>query len=614
MAARLKFLFLYFISWILLFDLMRLVFLFYHAGKTKQLSFPTILSSFWYGLRIDASMAAYIIAPVFLFVLASLVIRFFQKALVYKVYTCIVLFFVTLLSLADLEAYTAWGFRIDNTPLKYLNSPKEAMASISHLPLFLITVVFIVCYIAFCFSFNWVIKKIFFKGQVQQKILPALVLLILMGSLIIPIRGGFQLAPINQSSVYFSSNNYANHAAINATWNFLHSLWSSGSSGKNPYEYFTDVKQVKRITDSLYTGQSSFDTLINFSNTEPTNVIMVVWESFTEKATTMSFEGKEITPWFNKLKAEGIYFSNVYASGDRTDKGIPAILSGYPALPKTSIIHSPNKSARIKVLSQLFAERGYQTPFFYGGEPEFANIKSYLLHAGFNPIVGKNDFSSKDMNSKWGAHDGVVAKKVLADLNVMKQPFFATWLTLSSHEPFEVPVNSIFNDKGRTANFLNSHHYTDEVVGNFIQQCSKQPWWKNTVMIITGDHGHAMPETGKKADDFRTPLLWIGGAIRQQGVVIERVISQLDIAAILSHQAGLDTKVFPFSKNSIDKTVKPWAFFTFNDGFGFVDSLGRLVFDNVGKRPVLQEGNSGTVQTEAGKAMMQLVYDDFLKK
>lgn len=613
MAAKFKFLLLYFISWVIFFDLMRVVFLIYHFDKAKQLSFSTVMATFWYGLRMDVSVAAYIIAPVCLFVLLSLFIHFFKRLTIYKVYTFIVLFFTATISLCDLELYTAWGFRIDATPLKFLSTPGEAFASVSHLPLVFIFIVFVICYALFLFCFRYILKKIFFQQQNRFKILTGVLILLLMGSLVIPIRGGLQLAPLNQSSVYFSTNNFANHTAINATWNFLHSVLSKGNSGKNPYKYF-EPNKAKQIVDSLYSGVDSTEQLINNDTDKPTNVIVLIWESFTEKAIHLSIEGKEVTPNFNRIKQQGVYFSNTYASGDRTNKGIPAILSGYPAMPNTTIIHSPNKSVKLRVLSQLFKEKGYQTPFFYGGEPEFANIKSYLLHGGFDPIIGKKDFAQKDMNSKWGAHDGIVMKRVIADLEKIKQPFFASWLTLSSHEPYETPVPVVFNKDDNPTKFLNSIHYTDQVVGEFIEQCSKEPWWNNTVLIIIGDHGHPFPETGNKADNFRTPMLWIGGALKKKGVVIDKVVSQLDIAATLSKQFGVEASLFPFSKNVLDPATKPWAFFNFNDGFGFIDASGRLVFDNVGRQHIVKEGAVSGPQIEAGKAMQQFTYDDFLKK
>jgi phosphoglycerol transferase MdoB-like AlkP superfamily enzyme len=434
-----------------------------------------------------------------------------------------------------------------------------------------------------------------------------------MGSLIIPIRGGLQLAPLNQSSVYFSTKNYANHAAINASWNFLHSLFSKGISGKNPYQY-VHAERRRQVMDSLFVKRDAINQLVNFPSATPTNIIIVIWESFTQKALNISLENKEITPGFNRLKKEGIYFSNMYACGDRTNKGVPAILSGYPSMPNTTIIHSPGKSARLKVLSQLFREKGYATPFFYGGEPEFANIKSYLLHGGFDPIVSKDDFSSKDMNSKWGAHDGIVMNRVITDLNNSTRPFFATWLTLSSHEPFETPIPPVFKGNDISTQFLNSLHYTDQVVTEFIEKCRRQPWWSNTLVVITGDHGHRLPDTGHPADDFRIPMLWLGGALQQKPLVIDKIISQVDIAATPTRQTGITAEYFPFSKNILDSTVKSWAFFSFNNGFGFVNPSGRLVFDNVGKQPIQEEGSIGPAEIEAGKVLQQETYEDFLKK
>lgn len=612
MIAKLKFLLFYFLAWVIFFDVLRLVFLVWYWSKTKQLSFGTVLGTFGHGLRMDLSMAAYILLPVCLFVLLSLVIPFFRRPVIHKIYTYVILFFVLAIAGCDLEIYRAWGFRIDATPLLFLSSPREALASISHLPLVWILLAFLACYTLFILAFRWMFNKIFFPSRQNRRLVTALVILLLTAGLIIPIRGGLQLAPLNQSSVYFSTNSYANHAAINASWNFLHSLFSKGVSGKNPYQYLPEPRR-KEVTDSLYKSSGNTQQLVNFSSAPP-NVIIVIWESFTEKAIHTVIDQQEVTPQFNRLRNEGIYFSNVYASGDRTNKGLPAILSGYPAMPNTTIIHSPGKSAKLKVLSQLFKERGYATPFFYGGEPEFANIKSYLLHAGFDPIIGKNDFASKDMNSKWGAHDGVVMQRVVTELNKSAKPFFATWLTLSSHEPFETPVPGVFKGNDITTQFLNSLHYTDQVVADFIRECSRQPWWSNTILVITGDHGHRLPESDKEADDFRIPMLWLGGALQQKGMMIDKVISQLDLAATLSKQAGFTQNYFPFSKNILDPSVLPWAFYTFNNGFGFVDSSGRLVFDNVGKLPVQQEGATGAKEIEAGKAMQQSTYEDFLRK
>lgn len=160
-----------------------------------------------------------------------------------------------------------------------------------------------------------------------------------MGIAIIPIRGGLQLAPLNQSGVYFSNNNFSNISAINASWNFMYTLNHHTDNTVNPYIYL-ETARANKIVDSLY--HSSSVSSLEF-NMPKKNVIILVWESFTEKALHIEKDGKVITPGFNQLKNEGIYFSDIFASGDRTDKGIVAVLSGYPSQPVTSIVKVPSK-------------------------------------------------------------------------------------------------------------------------------------------------------------------------------------------------------------------------------------------------------------------------------
>jgi phosphoglycerol transferase MdoB-like AlkP superfamily enzyme len=612
MLGRLKFLFFYFLSWIVFFEIARLIFFLYHFGKTKSLSITTFFQSFFYGLRMDLSMAAYIILPVCFFILLSVFIAFFRKPLLYKMYTAIILFFVLLIITSDLELYGQWGFRMDATPLKYLSSPKEAWASISHLPVFWIFLLFIIVYASIVWLFNRMIGWIHMThADNRYKILSALLVLVFSFLLIIPLRGGLQLAPINQSSVYFSTNNFANHAAINATWNFLHGVLNKTSATENPYK-FLPRKQAQKIVDSLYQATGNFEQVIG---TENPNVILIIWESFTDKVTHISRNGTEVTPNFNELKKEGIYFSNIYASGDRTDKGLPAILSGYPALHSSSILRSVNKSVKLPVLSKYFKARGYSTPFYYGGEPAFANIKSYLANGGFDKIIEKNDFASKDLTSKWGAHDGVVAARFLKDLETSSQPFFATWLTLSSHEPFETPVDAVFKGKDHASQFINSMHYSDYVIKELVAQCKQKPWWINTILIIIADHGHPLPVSTSKESDFKIPMLWLGGALVKKGIVIDKIASQVDLATTLTAQIDSSKKNdFPFGKNIFDKTSKQWAFFNFNNGFGFIQPQKTIVFDNVGKQVIGRAGSISSTDLNAGKALQQVFYQDYLDK
>jgi membrane-anchored protein YejM (alkaline phosphatase superfamily) len=140
------------------------------------------------------------------------------------------------------------------------------------------------------------------------------------------------------------------------------------------------------------------------------------------------------------------------------------------------------------------------------------------------------------------------------------------------------------------------------------------PSWKNTIVIISADHGHYLPVTGKRADDYRIPILWLGGALKKQNIIIDKTVSQLDMAGSLVQQLHFKTEPFPFGKNVFDSTSKHWAFFTYNDGIGFVTDSSRLLFDNTGKRTVFEEGKTNKEQESIAKALMQKLYTDFLKR
>jgi phosphoglycerol transferase MdoB-like AlkP superfamily enzyme len=614
MLRRLKFILLQLLAWIAFFELARIIFLLYHHSQTSQLSIQTILLTFVYGLRMDLSMACYLILLPSVFALLSLFLPLFKKPIIYKIYSGLVLFLLLIIVLSDLQIYNEWGYRLDSTVLQYLSSPKEVIASTGHLPVFWILLVFVIVFGGLVLVFKRTIERsIFLLQGTHRKLVSALIIACFIALLIIPIRGGIQMQPMNPSWVYFSSNNFANISALNASWNFFQDVMDKERAIKNPYQFLSSQRSVQ-IVDSLYRSSNAHVQLIDTSSGKP-NVILIVWESFTSKAAWLTLQGKEVTPNFNRLKKEGIYFSNFYASGDRTHKGMSAIFSGYPALPNTSIIRFPQKSAKLTLMSNLFKQHGYSNTFFYGGDPNYDNYKSYLLHGEFDKITGKDLFSSKDKPTEWGALDGAVTNYMENDFKNWSQPFFNCWLTLTSHVPYKIPVPPVFNGNDETTKFLNSVHYTDSIVGSFIERCKQQPWWKNTVVVITADHGIRFPRTGKVINDFRIPMLWLGGAVEKNaGSEVKKLASQIDLSSTLMKQLGLDASPFPFSRDITDSTTVPFTFFSNSIGFGFVQPYSYFIYDVKGKRVREQEGNITSNDINAGAAMQQFIYDDYLKK
>ncbi|AWV97010.1 LTA synthase family protein [Arcticibacterium luteifluviistationis] len=614
MKERIQFLFIYFGFWVAFFLTARLIFLGYHINETKLLTLETLFGIFWNGIRMDMSMAGYFSIFPFFWVAFSNWIKksIFERGL--YGYTLILVFIVTLIIVVDLEVYNVWDYRLDATPLQYLNTPKEAFASVKSSPVFRLFLSYILLIIvASFFVYRIIGKKINTWKSIKKW--PFMPIAIFMAfALIIPIRGGFGIAPMNQSTVYFSDNNFANISAVNASWNFLSSLVNKRNLKVNPYTYLPK-EEISQAMEQLFPEDGPTLQLTK-PNLKKPNVLLIIWESFTEKVVDESKNGQEITPNFNRLKKEGVYFSNVYASGDRTDKGIVAVLSGYPAQPTQSIIKEPKKTARLPILTKDFQKDGYRTAFYYGGETEFANMKSYLYAGDFEKIVDLNDFPEDEYITKWGVHDNVIFDKFLEDHSYPKKdPFFETLLTLSSHEPFDVPLDStVIAGSDEESMYLNSLYYTDQEFGRFIDSAKTQSWWNETLVIVIGDHGHRLPDTGKKSDNFRTPMLWTGGAVSKPRMISE-ITSQIDLPKLLLQNLKLPSDSYVWSKNVLLKQNKPeWAYFSFSDGFGFIQKEKEIIFDNIGRKIISKEGDINENDKRNAKAMQQKTFQDYIDK
>ena len=612
MKKRLVYLLSYLGLWVLFFIALKLLFLGYHYGETSQLGSFGILKVIGHGLKLDLSFSSYIAAIPFLLISISVFAPAQIIRSILKWYTIFAIILVSVLSVVDLELYKAWGFRLDATPITYLNTPQEMWASAGSSPILLLIIILFITIAVFAFAYIKLLHPILVGAKKPH---PAFILLFLFlsASLIIPIRGGLQLAPINISDAYFSDNNYANQAAINVPWNFFNALSRKTYDKTNPYVFMDEVIARDILSEYFNVTNERSPTLLN---TERPNVILIIWESFTAKATSTLGTIENVTPNFDALVDEGLLFTNFYAAGDRSDKGIVSIISGYPVQPTQSIIKLPVKSSKLPGLSQSFKNAGYSTSFYYGGELEFANIKAYLMNAGYDRLIGKEDFDPEDWNSKWGAHDHVVFNKVLKDLNQAPQPFFTTIFTLSSHEPFEVPIKTVIKGDDEESKFLNSLYYTDQSLGDFIANLKKEPWYDETLIVILADHGHRMPQSSRnyEKEKFHMPMLWLGGAVKPQDSTITKYSSQVDLAATLLGQLSIPADDYKWSRNILSPSYTPFAQYTFNNGFGHVTSSGYLAFDNINKQLIHQDSGTTAFEKELSKAYLQLSYQDFLDK
>jgi phosphoglycerol transferase MdoB-like AlkP superfamily enzyme len=595
-----------FLFWVALFFILRVAFVLTYFNLARQLSFSDYVGLLIHGLHIDLSATAYLmllpslvlslffVEGRFLWILSSILIRIF-------------LFFVLFLSVTDLFLFQHWGFRLDTTPLLYITTPTEAFASLSTLGLILAGICVLIV-IALTYYLPLLFKR-------QFSVLPKMkwwalpVFLLLTASLILPIRGGVGIAPMNPGMVFFSNTPFANQAALNVFWNVGYSLKSSEMLN-NPFVAFNDSTAQSLVKDDWTTSS----TPKSIFKVKKPNVIIVILESFTGKLVGSIGGEKGITPNLDSIAQHGVLFSNFYSTSDRSDKGIVAVLSGFPAQPNTSIIKYPNKTAHLPHLASIFNKNGYTSSFYYGGDINFASMRSYFNQAGYNKLITKDDYNSDIQNGKWGVHDHVVFDRILTDLDKSTQPFFITYFTLSSHEPFTVPMSTVIKGNSEADLFRNSVYYTDKSLGEFVRKASTKKWWNNTVVIFVADHGsrHPFDDANYVARRFHIPMIWTGGALAVSDTVVKTFGSQPDIPATLLQQLGFDFSNFHFGKNILDPLASSSAFYVFNTGVGCVEPNGQVVYDLKGKLILDKKGNNTDIELNKSKAYVQLVYDKML--
>lgn len=575
--------------------------LWYHA-QAAEASAAELALVVWNGLKLDQTVAGYITALPLLVVLAALWIPGRWSRSVLKGYLLVIAAVAATAFAANLALYEYWAFPLDSSVLQYLASPKEALASVTAGQLLLQLLVAAAVFGGMAWCYLRVLRLYDPARRSTHRAGSTLVLLLAAGVLFLPIRGGVSVATANVSKVYFSGRMFLNHAAVNPLFSFLSTL-SDGDDALYEYEFFPEPERAaifEPLRGDLPAGIGT-DTLLR---TRRPNVVLFLVESFGRSTVDERVGGEPVAPEFQRLKGEGVYFDNLFANSFRTDRGTVAVLSGFPAQTKMSVMKLPVKSQRLPSIARSLRREGYATSFYYGGDLNFTNTASYLYGTGFDRLTWQKDLHFDAPTSKWGYADDVVidafTDHVLAEA-ASQRPFFAAMLTLSSHEPFDVPFAK-FDDP-----MLNAMAFTDACLGRFVERVRQTPVWDDLLVILIADHAYPYPYGIANSDALRhrIPMLWLGGAVRRPAVV-ETYGSQSDLAATLLAQLGITHGDFLFSRDLFDPARPKFGYWCFNNGFGVADAGGTTIFDCTSARVISPD--STAAQLRDGKAMLQTTY------
>lgn len=623
-------------TFVVLFVLQKPLFLFLEKGSATQPVdniFTELPAVIWHGLPLDLSMAGYLsVIPGFLSIAVVWLKRDLVKPIM-NIYFIIASLFITCSFLLNASLYPYWKYPLDSTPLFYFfTSPADAIASVSIWQVILSIVILIVLTIGVWFTLRM-------RGEKRQQYSrysygygglgsgkrnrfddfdrhrgrTSIILLLLTGLLFLPIRGGITVSTMNTGQAYYSQNAYLNHSAVNPLFSLLESI-THQEDFASQYRFMKDKEADKIFATMTSTSDENTYPLLNeatFKKGTP-DILIVIMESFASDIMPSMGSYKDVAVCLDSIAQQSILFTRFYANSFRTDRGMVSILSGYPAQTTTSIMRYPRKTSQLPSIARNLAKyKNYKTTYYYGGDADFCNMRSYLVSQGYQHIISDANFPIEDKLSKWGVPDHIVAARMMEDIKAQqneKRPMLRILQTSSSHEPFEVPYHRLKDKR------LNAFAYTDSVMGAIVMEYRKLPRWKNTLIVFVPDHVGGYKENLNDHDRsrYQIPLILAGGAISRP-MKVGIIGSQHDIAATLLGQLGVEHREFTFSKNMMSDATPKFAFFAVNDAFGIVSEENSLIYDNRAKRIVYDKGEKG-FNLKRGQAYLQKLYDDLAKK
>lgn len=609
MRRKIGFVLATFVATVVMMAVQKPVFMAWYAVESAGAGVGGWLAVLWHGLSLDLTVAGYVTALPLLVILVSLWVclpeRLWRRIL--TGYFVLVAVLTAVIFAVDVALYEHWGFRLDSTILIYLADPKEAMASVD----FWLGVRQTLLAAVYAGLMIWLYRRVvrLFDGEPvgwRAAAAGSLAMVLLAGLDFLAIRGGLGASTANVSKVYFSSTMFLNHAATNPVFSFLSSLGDHNVDYASEYPYFEESERASRFEALRGNGPVAAPTAERVLTTDRPNVVLVILESFARTVMDETVDGEAVMPNMQRWKREGIWFENFFANSYRTDRGEVAIMSGFPAQTRMSIMKLPTKSHNLPSVARSLAAAGYATSFSYGGDLNFTNQSSYMYATGWQELVWQKDLHFDAQPSDWGYDDALMcdwfADRVIS-LDAAGGPFLAGLLTLSSHKPFDVPYSK-FEDP-----VLNAMAFSDECVGRMLDRLKASPAWKNLLVVLVADHGYPYPRTLTYNEPLRhrIPMIWTGGAVASPREVTTYA-SQIDLAATLLGQLGLPHSDFDYSKDIFAPAPpRKFAYYTFNDGFGVVDSLGAAVWDETGRQVVMATNPD---LLDVGRTMLQTTYTD----
>lgn len=400
---------------------------------------------------------------------------------------------------------------------------------------------------------------------------------------VVMIRSSLMHRPANPALFARWNDTLVNQVALNGAYTLGYAIYSMRHEASVADLYGPMAEQ--KILDFLQrdlgieTASSMLGTWRNQKplqeRARPLNVIVVVEESL-GAGFSAALNGEGLTPRLDEWSSKGWWFTQLYATGTRSARGLEAIVAGFPPSPMQSVLKLSRSQFGFATLASALDSSGYRSEFIYGGESHFDNMRGFFLGNGFDAVIDQGDFESPMFRGTWGVSDEDLFKRVHAraqQLNAGSEPYFLLAFTSSNHTPFEYPEGHI-NPDGEPRSVRNAVRFADHALGKFLDEASTSAYFKDTLVLVVADHDvRVYGDEIIPLQRFRVPALLIGADVRP--LVIDSIASQIDLAPTLLSAMGVSADI-PFPGRDLTRTLpelgvrdgpEPRAVMQFNDRF-----------------------------------------------
>ncbi|SYZ72944.1 putative Sulfatase [Candidatus Zixiibacteriota bacterium] len=587
------------------FALFRALFLLFHFSLIDTARAADIAEAFIIGARYDTVTLCIMILPFFLITIwprIKMESNSFRRFFLLTVTIIFCLFFFALT--ADIKYFDNFGSRLNFWAIEYADSPAMYFYSIFNITGFW----YLIAAWPGATAILYIILRKIYRSLIADKQHAGpgrLVIsyLLFLALLIIGIRGSFGAKPLDWGTAIFGHNQVLNQSALNGIYTLTHSILEASAEGEADYAgdltpenisaARTDVIKMLDITPVDSTSLAHKTVSRHQIGFRP-NVVVVIMESWSGEWIGALGSKLGVTPHFDSLAAHGILFTNFYANGVRTNRGIPAVLCSFPSLSGRAIMKRYAASLPFRSLAQVLGDYDYHSIFAYGGDINFDNMEGFLRASGYQQFFSESDFPGAPELGKWGLADDAVFKQLSQRMNSFPRPFQLGVMTISNHDPYMIPDDrfKIYPGSDPESRQYNVLYYTDWALGQFIAETRQLPLFDSTVFVFVADHcAHQYPKYPLAPDNFHIPLLiYAPGILGDSGVIVSKTGSQVDIIPTVVDLLGLSPTLYSWGRDllSLPSDDPGFAVIVGEDRLGLIEppyfffdwvKIGKYMYD-----------------------------------